>query len=124
MRQACLRRGETVGPRSAIEEALKAAAAGNDLLLRQHELESRVRALRLAHVTVQQNVRTLLHQAAAADTAAEAAAARLQRLQAFAEHRESLPETDLSRVAADACAEHEPGAYRSRYRSQWSDQRV
>lgn len=115
---------EDIGDETLTFGELKAAAAGNDLLLRQHELESRVRALRLAHVTVQQNVRTLLHQAAAADTAAEAAAARLQRLQDFAEHRDSLPEMDLSRVGADACTVREPGSYRSRYRAEWSAHRV
>ncbi|OOK65163.1 helicase domain protein [Mycobacterium kansasii] len=103
---------------------LKAAAAGNDLLLRQHELESRVRALRLAHVTVAQNVRTLLHQAAAAETAAEAARARVKRLEAFAEHRNGMGEIDLARVAADACRQRDPKDYRFGLRARWGDGRV
>ena len=115
---------EDIGEDALTFGELKAAAAGNDLLLRQHELESRVRALRLAHVTVQQNVRTLLHQAASADTAAEAASARVQRLQAFAEHRDGMDEVDLTRVAADACLIHDPADYRSRYRAEWGDHRV
>lgn len=115
---------EDIGEDTLTFGELKAAAAGNDLLLRQHELESRVRALRLAHVTVQQNVRTLLHQAAVADTAAEAASARAQRLQAFAQHRDSMDDVDLTRVAADACLVHDPADYRSRYRAEWGDHRV
>lgn len=115
---------EDIGDETLTFGELKAAAAGNDLLLRQHELESRVRALRLAHVTVQQNVRTLLHQASAADTAAEAATARVQRLEAFAEHREAMEDVDLTRVAAAACLVRDPADYRSRYRAEWRDPRV
>jgi hypothetical protein len=47
---------------------LKAAAAGNTLLLRQHELATQIRKLRLAHVTQLQNVPALFDQAANADT--------------------------------------------------------
>ncbi|WP_287039665.1 hypothetical protein [Mycobacterium sp.] len=115
---------EDIGDDTLTIGELKAAAAGNDLLLRQHELETRVRSLRLAHVTVQQNVRTLLHQAAAADSTAESAAARVRRLQAFAEHRDSMREVDLTRVAADACLVRDTSDYRSRYRATWGDQRV
>ncbi|MCC5582224.1 methyltransferase type 11, partial [Microtetraspora sp. AC03309] len=75
---------EDIGDDALTFGELKAAAAGNELLLRQHELQTRVRQLRLSHVTVQQNVRTLLHQAAVADKTAAAAADRLQRLEAFA----------------------------------------
>jgi N12 class adenine-specific DNA methylase/SAM-dependent methyltransferase len=113
---------EDIGDETLTFGELKAAAAGNDLLLRQHELETRVRALRLAHVTVQQNVRTLLHQAAYADTAAEAAAARVQRLQAFAEH--GMRDVDLARVAEDACMIRDPNRYYSSYRAGWGDDRV
>ncbi|WP_162563287.1 hypothetical protein, partial [Mycolicibacterium mucogenicum] len=45
---------------------LKAAAAGNQLLLRQHEATVAVRKLQLAHITTQQNVRALLTEAATA----------------------------------------------------------
>lgn len=104
---------------------LKAAAAGNELLLRQHELETRIRTLRLAHVTTQQNVRTLQHQAALADNTAEAAAARMKLLQAFAEHHGAgMREIDLARVAEDACTPREPNRYYSSYHGQWSDYRV
>lgn len=115
---------EDIGDETLTFGELKAAAAGNDLLLRQHELESRVRSLRLAHVTVQQNVRTLLHQAASAETAAEAASARVKRLEAFSEHRASMGEVDLTRVAADACQQRDPHDYRSRLRVEWGDRRV
>ncbi len=115
---------EDIGDDTLTFGELKAAAAGNDLLLRQHELETRVRRLRLAHVTVQQNVRTLLHQAAYADTAAEAAAARVQRLESFAEHRDGMGDVDLARVAEDACAIRDPNRYYSSYRAAWGDHRV
>lgn len=111
---------EDIGDDALTFGELKAAAAGNELLLRQHELETRVRQLRLAHVTVAQNVRTLLHQAAYADKTAAAAADRLQRLQAFAEHREALGDVDLAGVAEDACAVREPGRYHSGYRAAWN----
>lgn len=103
---------------------LKAAAAGNDLLLRQHELATRVRKLRLAHVTVQQNVRTLFNQAAQADTAAEAAAGRLGRLEAFGKHRASMRTVDLAGVAEQACVIRDPERYYSPYRGEWRDLRV
>ncbi|WP_241474143.1 hypothetical protein [Mycolicibacterium neoaurum] len=115
---------EDIGEDTLTFGELKAAAAGNDLLLRQHELQSRVRSLRLAHVTVQQNVRTLQRQAAAADTAAEAARARVTRLQEFAEHRDGMGPIDLARVAADVCRPRDPRDYRSQLRISWSDGRV
>jgi hypothetical protein len=115
---------EDIGGEALTFGELKAAAAGNDLLLRQHELETRVRTLRLAHVTVQQNVRTLLHQAAHADSAAQAAAERVQRLEAFAEHRDGMGVVDLARVAEDACTIGDPNRYHLSYRAAWSDHRV
>lgn len=115
---------EDIGDETLSFGELKAAAAGNDLLLRQHELETRVRRLRLAHVTVQQNVRTLLHQAAYAEKTAEAAAARVQRLEAFAEHRDTMGDVDLTRVAEDACVVRDPHRYFSSYRASWTGRRV
>jgi N12 class adenine-specific DNA methylase len=115
---------EDIGEETLTFGELKAAAAGNDLLLRQHELETCVRTLRLAHVTVQQNVRTLLHQAASADAAAQAAAARVQRLEDFAEHCDVLGGVDLARVAEDACVIRDPNRYYSSYRAAWGDHRV
>lgn len=103
---------------------LKAAAAGNDLLLRQHEMSSRVRKLRLAHVTVQQNARTLLNQAAYADDCAQAASERLEHLDGLSEHRASMGPLDLSALAEYACIPREPGQYYSSYQSQWRDGRV
>lgn len=115
---------EDIGEETLTFGELKAAAAGNDLLLRQHELETRVRRLRLAHVTVAQNVRTLLHQAAYADQTAQAAAARVQRLEAFAEHRDAIGDIDLTRVAEDACVIRDPHRYSSGYRAAWTGHRV
>lgn len=103
---------------------LKAAAAGNDLLLRQHELATRVRALRLAHITVQQNVRTLLQQADNAAAAAEAASARARRLAEFAEHAANMGEIDMARVAAAALPPRGGGRYCPPSRVGWTDHRV
>lgn len=103
---------------------LKAAAAGNDLLLRQHELATRVRALRLAHITVQQNVRTLLGQADNAAAAAEAASVRARRLAEFAEHTAGMDDIDTTRVGAAACPPRDAGRYCGPQRTGWSDHRV
>lgn len=103
---------------------LKAAAAGNDLVMRQHELSVQIRALRLAHVTVQQNVRTLGYQASQAEAEAQAAAERVERLQAFAERYAGTLDVDLARVSEDACGVREPGGYYSSYRAQWGDGRT
>lgn len=115
---------EDIGDDALTFGELKAAAAGNDLLLRQHELQTRVRQLRLAHVTVQQNVRTLLQQAATADKTAAAAEDRLGRLEALAEQREAMGDVDLARVAGDACATRDPNRYHSGYRAAWNGYRV
>ena len=103
---------------------LKAAAAGNDLLLRQHELATRVRKLRLAHVTVQQNVKTLLSQAARAEAGQQAADERIDRLGQFAAHSSGMAAIDLSVVAERACTQSEPGRVFSGYGRDWSDGRV
>lgn len=103
---------------------LKAAAAGNDLVMRQHELTVRIRGLRLAHVTVQQNVRTLQHQAATAQASEAAAAERIKRLDELAGRRATLADIDLARVAEDACTVREPGRYYSPYRGEWNDDGV
>lgn len=115
---------DDIGDETLTFGELKAAAAGNDLLLRQHELEMRVRKLRLSHITIQQNVRTLQHQASLADSGAQSCAARVQRLEAFAEHHGGMREMDLGRVAEDACTTRDPNRYYSSYRAQWSDHRV
>ncbi|UBV22309.1 methyltransferase domain-containing protein [Mycolicibacterium fortuitum] len=116
---------EDIGDDTLTFGELKAAAAGNDLLLRQHELQTRVRTLRLAYVTVQQNVRTLLNSAAYSDKTAEAAAKRLQQLTAFVEHcADKMADVDLTRVAEDACASRDPNRYYPRYRAEWSGYRV
>ncbi|QFS94670.1 Methyltransferase domain protein (plasmid) [Mycobacterium sp. THAF192] len=103
---------------------LKAAAAGNDLVLRQHEISTRVRKLRLSHITAQQNVRTLLNQAVDADERAQAASDRLGRLEALSEHRATMDAVDVSAMAEYACTPKEPGEYYSPYRAQWRDGRV
>lgn len=98
---------------------LKAAAAGNDLLLRQHEVSTRLRKLRLAQVTVQQNVRTLTDQASAAEAEAEAAAGRLRRLDRLAEHRHQMRTVELSGVAERACGKAGHSGYG--LRGDWRD---
>ena len=116
---------EDIGEETLTFGELKAAAAGNDLLLRQHELQTRVRKLRLAHMTIQQNVRTLQHHASMSDSSAEASAARAKRLEAFADHHGAgMRAVDLTGVAADACVVRDPNRYYSSYRAQWSDHRL
>lgn len=102
---------------------LKAAAAGNDLLRRQHELARRVRTLRLAHVTVTQNVRTLLTQAASAEASATAAERRLAALDDFAEYLPSLGEVDAGQIAEGACSEGASLGWRAA-RGEWRHDRV
>lgn len=63
---------------------LKAAASGNGLLLRQHELNTRIRKLRLGHVTVMRNVRALMDQADRDENAADSLGRRAERLEEFA----------------------------------------
>lgn len=113
---------EDIGEVTLTFGELKAAAAGNDLLLRQHELETRVRSLRLAHLTVTQNVRTLLHQAAQSEQAAEAANERAERLQEFAEGHDLGEDLDLSALGRDACSDAggTVSSYRGSYGSAWS----
>jgi len=116
---------EDIGDETLTFGELKAAAAGNDLLLRQHELQTRVRKLRLAHTTIQQNVRTLQSQASMSDKSAEASAARAKRLEAFAEHQGAgMRSIDLAGVAVDACVVRDPNRYYPSYRAAWSDHRV
>lgn len=81
---------------------LKAAAAGNSLLLRQHELQVTVRKLRLKHVTARQNVNAALHAAAEAERRADTLQSRAQRLAELLEYRPQLAPLDLSRCAYNA----------------------
>lgn len=81
---------------------LKAAAAGNTLLLRQHELQVVVRKLRLKHVTARQNVNAALCAAAEAERHAEALQSRAQRLAELVDYRAQLAPLDLSRCAENA----------------------
>lgn len=98
---------------------LKAAAAGNDLLRRQHELATQLRKLRLSHITAQQNVRTLLQQAAVAEANSEVARDRVRHLEEFAESRDHLRGMDLTRVAEAACTVRREGQYYSSYGHDW-----
>ncbi|MEU0497933.1 methyltransferase domain-containing protein [Mycobacterium sp. NPDC006124] len=81
---------------------LKAAAAGNSLLLRQHELQVTVRKLRLKHMTARQNVNAALHAAAEAERHAEALRSRAERLAELVDYRSQLAQLDLSRCAEAA----------------------
>jgi N12 class adenine-specific DNA methylase len=92
---------------------LKAAAAGNSLLLRQHELQVTVRKLRLAHLTARQNVNAALHAAAEAERHADALQSRAERLGELVEYRPQLAPLDLSR-----CAEAATGGHG--HRARWS----
>ncbi|KAA1250331.1 methyltransferase domain-containing protein [Mycobacterium simiae] len=81
---------------------LKAAAAGNTLLLRQHELQVMVRKLHLTHLTARQNVNAALHTATEAEHRADALQARAERLAELVEYRHQLAPVDLSRAAEQA----------------------
>ena len=81
---------------------LKAAAAGNSLLLRQHELQVTVRKLRLTHLTARQNVNAALHAATEAERRADALQSRAERLDELVEYRPQLATLDLSRCAEAA----------------------
>lgn len=81
---------------------LKAAAAGNTLLLRQHELQVTVRKLRLKHVTAHQNVNAALYAATEAERHADALQSRAQRLAELLDYRGQMAPLDLSRCAENA----------------------
>lgn len=81
---------------------LKAAAAGNSLLLRQHELQVTVRKLRLTHLTARQNVNAALHAATESERRADTLQSRAERLAELVEYRPQLATLDLSRCAEAA----------------------
>lgn len=116
-----LREIEDLGDGTLSFAELKAAAAGNTLLLRQHELSVQIRKLRLAHVTVQQNVRAMLQQATAAEETAHMLARRVERLSEFAEHRESMGLVDLTATARAVC---DPRGLHEHRHHRWSDYHV
>lgn len=93
---------------------LKAAAAGNSLLLRQHQLQVRVRKLRLAHLTARQNVNAALYAASDADQRADALQARADRLAELVDYLPQLPPLDLARCAENAVSGN---GHRARYSS-------
>lgn len=100
---------------------LKAAAAGNPLLLRQHEATVAVRKLQLAHITTQQNVRALLTEAATAEQSARAATQRAELLAAVVEQRLDPAAINLRRAARAVC---ERRVSNDRQRDAWTNYRV
>lgn len=78
---------------------LKAAAAGNPLLLRQHQLRNDIRRLKLQHLTVRQNVTAALDEAAVADADANADEYRATTLAELCDYRSSLRPADFSHLA-------------------------
>ncbi|MFV8161115.1 methyltransferase domain-containing protein [Mycobacterium sp. 134] len=113
---------EDIGEATLSFGELKAAAAGNDLLLRQHTLTTQIRKLRLAHVSVQQNVRALFNQAARADDRADASESRVLRLVSLAEHLPTMAGINLEDSANAVCGTGR-GAVSLHY-SRWTDRRV
>ncbi|AQA06941.1 methyltransferase type 11 (plasmid) [Mycobacterium sp. MS1601] len=93
---------------------LKAAAAGNSLLLRQHQLQVRVRKLRLTHLTARQNVNAALYAASEADRRADALQERAGRLAELVDYLPQLPPLDLARCAENAASDN---GHRARYSS-------
>lgn len=78
---------------------LKAAAAGNTLLLRQHELHTEIRKLRLAQMTAQHNVRAALLTADGADRAADDYQRRAELLSEIAAEGPQMVDFDFDDVA-------------------------
>ena len=99
---------------------LKAAAAGNVLLLRQHELNTQIRKLRLEHVTAMQNVRALSAIAAQTKDQADALTKRTQLLERFGERASAIGIVDLARPAQVVCDE----APQRFWDADWTDQDV
>ncbi len=93
---------------------LKAAAAGNTLLLRQHQLQTTVRKLRLTHLTARQNVNVALSAAAIADEHANALQQRADTLTELVDYRPHLASLDLTDCAEQAFSP------RGDYRARWS----
>lgn len=85
---------------------LKAAAAGNTLLLRQHELQVTVRKLRLTHMTARQNVNAALHAAADDEHRADTLQSRAERLAELVDYQPQLAALDLTRCAENAVSGH------------------
>lgn len=100
---------------------LKAAAAGNQLLLRQHEATVAVRKLQLAHVTTQQNVRALLTEAATAEQSARAATQRADVLASVIDQHLDAARIDLCRAARAVC---EGRVSNDRQRDAWTNYRA
>lgn len=92
---------------------LKAAASGNTLLLRQHELVTAIRRLRLAHLTAQQNVRALRDSAAHATSTAGNLRRRIEHLEELRPHRDAVTRAAIAGLAAQVFTEPAaaPGGY-------------
>lgn len=102
---------------------LKAAAAGNTLLLRQHELATVIRKLRLAHMTARQNVNGLLHRAAQLDGQADVLHRRAQTLIEFGNDEFTLEGVQLAGPAA-AVASMSGSADGSHWGTRWMQGQV
>lgn len=89
---------------------LKAAASGNTLLLRQHELVTAIRRLRLAHLTAQQNVRALRDSAAHAVSTAGNLLRRAEHLEELSPHRGALTRAAIAGVAAQVLDDNSAAA--------------
>lgn len=100
---------------------LKAAASGNTLLLKQHELAVRVRKLRLAQVTTRQNVQRLRNEAEAAEWRAGELGRRLAALRPLVASKSAVAGADLKRTAAAVC---EPGRFVASRFHRWTDGRT
>jgi N12 class adenine-specific DNA methylase/SAM-dependent methyltransferase len=90
---------EDLGPTVLTFGELKAAAAGNSLLLRQHELHTEIRKLRLAQMTARHNVRAALVAADEADSDAARFQRRAELLAEVAADRPQLADFDLAGIA-------------------------
>lgn len=112
---------EDLGDGTLTFTELKAAASGNSLLLRQHELITRVRRLRLAHVTVLHNVRAILNRVAQTEESVEALTTRVGQLEDFMQNQPTMGVIDLSAAARAVC---DPAGLVSARYHRWSDGQV
>lgn len=90
---------DDLGPAVLTFGELKAAAAGNSLLLRQHELHTVIRKLRLAQMTAEHNVRAALAAADDADKAAADYQRRAELLSEIAADRPQVADFDFAGIA-------------------------
>lgn len=98
---------------------IKASASGNDLLLRQHQLQTAVRKLDIARATTMQNARLAGQRGHSADQTVSVMTERMQHLWLLQQHADQLQSQvwDFTRVAAACRSSKADDAWRSTRRA-------